>query len=358
MREGDTMKLLIFGIDAADPKILFHYLDEFPTISKLAREGSYGKLQGYSFGYGSYDNWATIFTGLPPREHGVIRKSGNSPECPTIDDIEPHDPLWHVLNRNGVTTAFVRGMMMNPPPEMDGWAMGGDPEFLDKTASTRYPVFCDKDAHLADLITGEFEKPFRAPYLEKLGGDWDEARADPTAIGRVMHADYFAPFLEYVQAEADYYVEATLRLQREQPTELLFFFLTLLQFFDIDCDRPGEVIPVFRDAEKNVPEKTPEPEFRRIAVVQTMEVNKTIATLNELWIRYRGAHITVVGRERFRNPFLYDPRVDDFLELEGRCVEWESFRPDRAGELRKRLKGFDLVVVPLRDGEKITELWL
>jgi predicted AlkP superfamily phosphohydrolase/phosphomutase len=80
MREGDTMKLLIFGIDAADPKILFHYLDEFPTISKLAREGSYGKLQGYSFGYGSYDNWATIFTGLPPREHGVIRKSGNSPE--------------------------------------------------------------------------------------------------------------------------------------------------------------------------------------------------------------------------------------------------------------------------------------
>jgi hypothetical protein len=249
-------------------------------------------------------------------------------------------------------------MMMNPPPKMDGWAMGGDPEFLDKTASTRYPVFCDKDAHLADLITGEFEKPFRAPYLEELGGDWDEARADPTAIGRVMHADYFAPFLEYVQAEADYYVEATLRLQREQPTELLFFFLTLLQFFDIDCDRPGEVIPVFRDAEKNVPEKTPEPEFRRIAVVQTMEVNKTIATLNELWIRYRGAHITVVGRERFRNTFLYDPRVDDFLELEGRCVEWESFRPDRAGELRKRLKGFDLVVVPLRDGEKITELWL
>lgn len=482
VREGDTVKLLIFGIDAADPKILFDYLEEFPTISKLAREGSYGKLQGYSFGYGSYDNWATIFTGLPPREHGVIRKSGNSPECPTIDDIEPHDPIWHALNRNGVTTAFVRGMMMNPPPEMDGWAMGGDPEFLDKTASTRYPVFCDKDAHLADLITGEFLKPFRAPYLEELGGDWDEVRADPTAIGRVMHADYFAPFLEYVQAEADYYVEATLRLQREQPTDLLFFFLnsmdilqhfqmhekgfdtvrrgyrivddtlgvlmrelapenvlvmsdhgqepfhmlfpdtpievqkeafgwpvrawrddgtilckgtsgvlsashatngvlvcsgpefaqdapiggyrvldiypTLLQFFGVACDRPGEIIPVFRDAAKNAPKKTPEPEFRRIAVVQTMEVNKTIATLNELWIRYRGAHITVVGHERFRNTFLYDPRVDDFLELEGRCVEWESFRPERAGELRKQLEGFDLVVIPLRDGDKITELWL
>ena len=51
-----------------------------------------------------------------------------------------------------------------------------------------------------------------------------------------MPADYFARFLEYVEAEADYYVEATLRLQRRQPTDFLFFFLgsmDVLQHFQM-----------------------------------------------------------------------------------------------------------------------------
>ena len=476
------MKLLVFAVDAADPKILFDHLHEFPNFARLAREGSTGKLEGYCLGYGSYDNWATIYTGLPPREHGVLRRSGNSPECPTIADIEPHDPLWRALNRNGITAAFVRGMMMNPPPCIDGWVMGGDPEFLDKTASTRYPTFSPKDAHLADLIGGEFERPFRAPYLEELGGDWEQALSDPAAIGRVMPGDYFAKFLEYVKAEADYYVDATLRLQSHQPTEFLFFFLgsmdvlqhfqmhekgwdtirqgykivddalgvllrelepenvmamsdhgqepwhmmfpdtpldvqgeafgwpvrtwlpdgtilckgtsgvlsaahcvngvlicsgpefargapiagyrvldiypTLLEFFGIDCDREGVVIPVFRDERTGREPVTFTPEFARIAVVQTREVNKTLVSVNELWIRYRGCHITVVGHERFRNTFLYDPRVDDFLDLDSLAVTWDSYHPSQAGELRRRLGDFDLVVLPLSDAGDLKELWL
>ncbi len=49
---------------------------------------------------------------------------------------------------------------------------------------------------------------------------------------------------------------------------------------------------------------------------------------------------------------------DAFVDIEGLAIEWDSFAPARVGELRKVLSDYELVVVPVRDGEVVRELWL
>ena len=114
------MKLFVFGIDALDPKILFGYLDEFPNFKRLIEQGASGILEGYCYGYGSYDNWASVYTGLSPQKHGIIGSGASKGTVPSIEHIREHRCLWDVLNARGVTTAFVRGLMTNPPLAIDG----------------------------------------------------------------------------------------------------------------------------------------------------------------------------------------------------------------------------------------------
>jgi len=39
------MKLLIIGLDCADPELVFGWKDEFPNLKKLIENGAYGKLR-------------------------------------------------------------------------------------------------------------------------------------------------------------------------------------------------------------------------------------------------------------------------------------------------------------------------
>lgn len=51
------MELLIFGIDAMDPRILYNHIDLFSNMKSLLEKGSYASYASYVYGYGSRDSW-------------------------------------------------------------------------------------------------------------------------------------------------------------------------------------------------------------------------------------------------------------------------------------------------------------
>lgn len=66
------MKLMIIGIDGLPPDILFANIDLFPNIKKLCDNGIKCEYDAYAYGYGSRDNWISLYTGLDPKQHGTI----------------------------------------------------------------------------------------------------------------------------------------------------------------------------------------------------------------------------------------------------------------------------------------------
>ena len=50
-----------------------------------------------------------------------------------------------------------------------------------------------------------------------------------------------------------------------------------------------------------------------IALIQCQQPNVTDIILNELYIEHRFAKITVVGQEKYREIFLHNPRVENFI---------------------------------------------
>jgi hypothetical protein len=470
------VKLLVFGLDAADPKILFDYLDEFPNFRRLVEGGTSGRLEGYCLGYGSYDNWASIYSGMSPHRRGPFNISPTGCGLPRAEDITHLPKFWDILNQHGFSTAVVRALMTDPPQALDGYMLGGDAECLFKPTSTKYSVFHPKDAELESLLCGEIPDPPVPATMEELGTSWEEAARDPSVLSKLLSDDCFADFLDYMSAECDYWANNLPRLQRARPTDLMFFYLasidrlqhfqlheegwhtvrrgyqlidqmlgrlldelepenvlilsdhgqepfhmlfpemkrevqqealawpvrawredgrifgksangapfgaihclhgihlfhgrdiqagqqleghhvidifpTLLRFFDIECEGEGVAMPVFKDRSRNTSTLAP-PRFEKIAVVQTLSVARTQRVVSEINLRFRGARIDVLGHARFGPAFLHDPRVTEFIPMEG--LETGGSMTT----LRSRFPDFDRFVVPVPDGDQIQELWI
>lgn len=109
------MKLLVIGIDALMPELVFENPDLCPNITKIFENGSGGTYNGYVYGYGSRDNWITMYTGLTPKEHGVIaNKVKTTGKYPKTTDYSNEETLWNILSNHGVKVGFWKGLSTTP----------------------------------------------------------------------------------------------------------------------------------------------------------------------------------------------------------------------------------------------------
>lgn len=229
------MKLMIFGIDALPPEILFDNLNKFPNIKKMCENGICGDYDAYAYGYGSYDNWISLYTGLTPKEHGSIGNIyKNSGRKPVIDDYVHSNPFWNEMNKNGVSVGMWKGTNTTPPKKIEGYMIGGEANFEingseDPLAEVN-PVFCEEDKKLEKYIIGKINRGPVPQKPEEFGYTWEEFLEDNSKVDLVLKDDYFNEAVEYFKKELQFYSVNIRNMQKNNPVDVIFFYTQVLDY--------------------------------------------------------------------------------------------------------------------------------
>lgn len=229
------MKLLILGIDAMEPDILFGNLDQFPNIRKMCLTGSYGDYDAYAYGYGSRDNWISLYTGLTPRQHGTVGNIyKNTNRKPRREDYSNLEPFWDRLNENGISVGMWNGLVTTPPKKINGYMISGEPNFEldykdDPLASVK-PVFCEEDKVLEKYILGDIDRPPMPRTAEDLGYSWEELLSNPQLVEAILDDKYFIECVDYLEQELEFYKNNLINMQKNNPVDVIFFYTAIVDF--------------------------------------------------------------------------------------------------------------------------------
>ena len=229
------MKLLVIGIDALSPNLLYSDLDKYPNIKKLVVNGVSGEYDGYVYGYGSRDNWISLYTGMEPKEHKVINNTYQpSGKQPRLYDYNDKDPFWKVLNDKGVKVGLWKALSSSPPMPIKGYMVAGEPAFdslyEDYEIVSEGPMVCDKDKELLKVIKGTYPKHPTPRSPESFGYTWADIFESPEILHKILDDDYFLEGLDYLSAVLDYSLDNIKRVNEENPVELFWFYDSIFDY--------------------------------------------------------------------------------------------------------------------------------
>lgn len=129
---SNNHRLIVLGLDGATFDVIYPMLKrgELPTIKKLMKEGSYGRLRSTKIPI-SPSAWSSFLTGLSPENHGiydfVTRKEGTYEHIPVNSTHRRGIPVWQILE-----VADKKSIVMNvpatyPPEHINGAMISGFP---------------------------------------------------------------------------------------------------------------------------------------------------------------------------------------------------------------------------------------
>ncbi|TCN72138.1 alkaline phosphatase family protein [Acetobacteroides hydrogenigenes] len=117
------MSLYILGIDGLDLDIIDHYIEQLPNFKKI-RDAGYLQTIETVFPADSVPAWSTIFTGLNPAEHGIIR---GKDYVESVEQFKKNNKIditgktfWDDLSKNGK-----RCLVLNPFLAYPSWPING-----------------------------------------------------------------------------------------------------------------------------------------------------------------------------------------------------------------------------------------
>ncbi len=229
------MQLLIIAIDGMSPELVFSNLDDFPNLKKLCACGSFGAYDAYAYGYGSRDNWVSLYTGLTPQQHGVIgnlfRDTGRKP---IVHDYLEQQPFWTMLNEKGISVGMWKGLVTTPPQKINGYMVGGEADFeIDGFRDPLHdvkPVFCAEDRELTRYILGSIDEAPMPKTPADFGLTWEEIFRQPSLVEEILTEDYFSDGLGYLEKELAYYASNIVNMQQHRPVNVLFFYTAVVDF--------------------------------------------------------------------------------------------------------------------------------
>jgi predicted AlkP superfamily phosphohydrolase/phosphomutase len=136
-------KVLLIGIDGADPRVLTQLMDEgkLPNFAKLRDEGTFTKLQT-SMPPHSPVAWTTIATGTNPGKHNIFDFIARDPKTylPSLalskattthlggaayESIVTADPFWRTSTQDHIPTSVLRWPVTFPPEKVEGHLLSG-----------------------------------------------------------------------------------------------------------------------------------------------------------------------------------------------------------------------------------------
>lgn len=228
------LKALIIGADAVAPEYIFEHLDSYPNIARLVRQGASAAYsayvqKGYQGSYLSEMNWSSIYTGLAPREHGILFANKDGIRLtPQMERLDNQNPFWRVLNRHGISVGLWAADCCVNPTEIDGYAVSMKYEMISEPTKNRRAKrevqVCKKDEKILNCLPGNPPARLYPRTLSQQGYAFDALKKDDELAWKAVCEYHFEDALPNFEEELDYYFQAVTRTQQEYPVDVLYFY--------------------------------------------------------------------------------------------------------------------------------------
>jgi hypothetical protein len=228
------MKALIIGADAVDPDVIFSRRELFPTLGSMMDHGASAAYsayvqKGYNGSYSSEQNWASIYTGLPPEEHSISTYLANSERRrPKMSDFDSLQPFWKVLNENGYTVGLWCADNCSDPVEIDGYAVYAKYDMIETPVENRLsPRVLQtnlKDGHILRFLDGNPPPRLYPQTIKQRGQSFEQLKQSPELAWQYVQKYHFQDAIPNFECELEYYFQGMRRAQRENPVDIMFFY--------------------------------------------------------------------------------------------------------------------------------------
>jgi len=229
------MKALFLFIDAVCPEFVIGQSHLFPNIHKLVQTGATAYFDGYTnqMFHGSYtseENWASIYTGLTPEQHGLRSKANGEIriEIPKMSEFTDKMPFWQLLNKNGITVGLWACDMLYPPAEVDGYVVSVERRFKETETNQREFLtklhLHEKDKKLGDVITGELPQRLYPAAIRENGYKWEDFVNNPELAQSYLEQNHFKESLKRFEEELLFHFGNMKNVYRKYPVDVMVFF--------------------------------------------------------------------------------------------------------------------------------------
>ncbi|HBE43615.1 MAG TPA: hypothetical protein DDW27_20950 [Bacteroidales bacterium] len=195
----------IIGIDGLDKSILERYIDELPVFKKISREGVLSKIESV-FPADSVPAWITIFTGLNPAEHGIIRGKDYIESVESFENKSKFKlqgkTFWDVLSEKKYKCLVINPFLAYPSWEINGIMesgpafITGDPSLSPDDTDSLHPEVLGGYSPVAGLaglkadmetIFSDTLKLWEEYEYQSSRGEFDLEFVTFTTLDRLMH---------------------------------------------------------------------------------------------------------------------------------------------------------------------------
>jgi predicted AlkP superfamily phosphohydrolase/phosphomutase len=195
--------LIVLGIDGLDWRYVDAHRDELPTLASWPVLAPLASI----FPPDSIPAWTTIFTGVPPGEHGMLDSIDYLDKRPaqaaeTAGEALPHRTFWDEAGRRGKRVCVVNPFLAYPAWEVNGMMVAG-PVFVsgEVSATGIDPDRLGKIPELGGIVSFPTPKTM-TPFVEE------------TLRATSQQADFGMKLLE--ESEADLFFLNILTVDRMQ----------------------------------------------------------------------------------------------------------------------------------------------
>lgn len=222
----NKLRLIIFGIDAADPEVILNNRPSLPNLDLLCRQGAFGRVQSL---FWSCDVWTTFYTGLSPEKHGVRYLRLSDPKAnQELDPTIPHY-LWKVLNSHGLRFGMVEGLYTYPAPTVNGFFWSGKPRLGENYI---YP------GYLKELVSNQ-PPDLLPPPLSAYGIKEPFEKVPPEELQKVLEHNYYADYPEHFARKLNWSKQKIEQMVDQIPVDVLFFYTTDIDLFGHFTQHPA-----------------------------------------------------------------------------------------------------------------------
>ncbi len=200
------LKVILVGVDGAEWNILTPMMEagRLPTFSRLAREGSSGKLRSLK-PILSPIIWTSIATGKTPEKHGItwfmVKDPEHSRRMPVQSTMRRSKAVWNVLSDNGLTVGAIGWWASFPAERVNGFvisdyvayhAFGLSGQDVKTSLGKTHP------AALFDLVSSRLIDPLSIKreeverFMPLTDQEWEFSVSQPFDFGNPLHHFMYA----------------------------------------------------------------------------------------------------------------------------------------------------------------------
>jgi len=155
LKKSKNNKVLLIGLDGADPDFIEKHKDRLPIIKSFMDNGTFGSLKS-TIPPLTAPAWTSMMSGMNPAKTGVLTfiKEGETGKDKVVNSSSVVVPrIWYVLNQNGKVCGVIGVPLTYPPEALNGFMVS---DFLTPSGSENFTF--------PDSLRKEIDTNFR-PYL-------------------------------------------------------------------------------------------------------------------------------------------------------------------------------------------------